>query len=190
MTRDHLDRHFTPLPLARVILAELVVRTRINVHRFVEPSAGGGAFLIAAREIWPKAHLIGVDIDPKAEARQYADEWHEGDWLDVSQRLDNIDLIAGNPPFTGEIGIDHVRASLACSGGSAVSVLVLPLGPLGGVTRWDPYMVGRNAPEEAWTIQPRPWPAKIRETAAFVWRRHDPEGTLVRRLPRWKAGRS
>ena len=52
----------TPLPLAREVCS-LLVRQGVNADTVLEPTCGIGAFLVAAGEAFPKARLLGWDIN-------------------------------------------------------------------------------------------------------------------------------
>ena len=82
--RDARDRHFTPDPLADVIIERLAKHIDPPAV-VVEPSVGGGAFARAVRKRWPGAHIVGVDIDPDAEGFAFVDESVVGDWLEVAR---------------------------------------------------------------------------------------------------------
>lgn len=181
---DPLDRHYTPLPLARVIVAALDEILDDTPRFIVEPSAGSGSFLAAAREVWPDAFMLAVDIDPGSSAREHADRFVNRDWLEVSREIRDVDLILGNPPFKGTTGIAHVEQCVRTHPAAVVS-LILPWSFLGGVERWSHLMAGANRPEMAWPITPRPWGDKVRETANFVWR-EPVDATLVQSMPRWR----
>lgn len=180
--RDPLDRFFTPDALAHIIVAEL--RAMIPTPRhIVEPSVGGGAFARAARRAWPEARITGVDVDPAAEGKRDVDTFVLGDWPELAGRLEVVDLVLGNPPFTGVAAIPHVEAALSTL--APTVALILPWSCLGGVQAWSDLMDGRFRPEFARTIAPRPWPKNVRETALFVWTLSAPAHTKVRALPRW-----
>jgi hypothetical protein len=53
----------TPLALAREVCS-LLIRQGIEADAVVEPTCGVGAFLVAAAEAFPKAQLLGWDINP------------------------------------------------------------------------------------------------------------------------------
>lgn len=190
--RDARDRHFTPDPLARVIVERLDTYLDAPPSVVIEPSVGGGAFVRQGRRIWPNARFIGVDIDRDAEGLALCDTVYVADWLVIAAEVCFVAkepiVILGNPPFTGGTAIDHVAA---CKRAADVVCLILPWSPLGGVEQWEEHMDGEGAPSNAWPIKPRPWPKHIRETAAHLWRSDvdgfDDLGTLVKALPRWKA---
>lgn len=160
--RDPLDRFFTPDALAVAIVARLAERIP-EPAMILEPSCGGGAFVRACRARWPEARIIARDIDPEAEGLTLADDAAVEDFL--TAELPRVDLVIGNPPFSGDTAIEHVTRARALG---ATVCFVLPWGPLGGVERWRAH-ASTNPPRWAWCIAPRPWPANVRETAAFVW---------------------
>ena len=53
----------TPAALARNVCS-LLVQQGLAVDAILEPTCGVGAFLVAAGEAWPKAKLLGWDINP------------------------------------------------------------------------------------------------------------------------------
>jgi len=52
----------TPLALAKEVCS-LLVQQRVKVNAVLEPTCGVGAFLVAAAEVFPKARLLGCDIN-------------------------------------------------------------------------------------------------------------------------------
>ena len=208
--RDARDRHFTPDPLAALIVERAALFFETGPAVVIEPSVGGGAFARAARKQWPgnghqraPVYIIGVDIDPDAEGLEHCDEAIVGDWPEVAaavgKRASRLArkavgqvLVLGNPPFSGktdlqlEQAIAHVQA---CWAAGDTTCLILPWGPLGGVDQWAPIMHGHNAPLHAWPFSPRPWGEHVREAAAYLWRSEGNPfdvGTVVKWLARWK----
>jgi hypothetical protein len=53
----------TPLVLAREVCA-LLIEQHVGANHIMEPTCGVGAFLVAAGEAFPKARLLGWDINP------------------------------------------------------------------------------------------------------------------------------
>ena len=156
---DALDRCYTPHKLARAVVDSL----SCDPDRIVEPSAGGGSFVLNARDRWPDAIVTGVDVDPDAAARLRCDLWISGDWTKVvGLRSWKPDLILGNPPF-GE-ALAHVEHALTF--GCTVA-FILPWA-YWGVQAWAP-LLDRHPPAFVRPIRGRPWPAKVRETAVFEW---------------------
>lgn len=105
---------FTPAPVARLLVDRaLVAWPGSRPPRVVlDPSVGGGAFLLAAHERLPDARLVGVDIDAgavavtrEALARAGATDVAlvHGDGLDPSSCPEAVDLVVGNPPFLSQL---------------------------------------------------------------------------------------
>ncbi len=190
---DGLQRFYTPQALASQLVGGLGFYTPSVV---IEPSVGGGAFARAARQTWPNAKIIGVDVDPNAEGLGLVDEAHVGDWAAVAAQLDvprSHTLVLGNPPFKTKTRaqrqqlVAHIQAAIAVSSGV---FLVLPWAhltvvALGAVMRDCP-------PSRIHTIQPRPWGEVVRDVALYQWTTlssGEPtieHGTIITHLPRWK----
>lgn len=175
---DPLDRHYTPLELARLCV-RAAAEAGVNPSTILEPSCGGGAFVVACREVWPDARVTACDLDPDAKGLAMARSAIVGDFLATD--LERFDLVIGNPPFTGATAISHVTKAREVG---HTTGFILPWSCLGGVGRWA-YHMGKRRPAAAWPICPRPWGASIRETAFFLWQ-GQPEATSVRWLPPWK----
>jgi hypothetical protein len=159
---DELDRFYTPPALAELCVGTL---HKTGLPRTVlEPSLGAGAFARAARKRWPGANVIGFDVDPLAPGRADVDAFMCGDFPREQFARNVVDIVIGNPPFTGAIA--HVRQALHV--GWRVG-LILPWSYLGGVERWRPLMTGQMAPYVVHPIAPRPWGDVVRETAFFIW---------------------
>lgn len=126
-----MDKHYTPLDLARNIVAGLKVREPRSIADF---AVGDASLVTAMRERWPRAQAYGTDIDRDAIKRVSERlpnfESELCDFLSPSaraaspllQRLgEAIDLAFINPPFScrgsrkveTEIGGEVVRCSLA-----------------------------------------------------------------------------
>lgn len=111
------DYYPTPQELANAICRRLA-RTpeigKLNCTLIIEPSAGSGNFIRAARSQWPSAGIIAVDVcEVGAQCRQAgADDFHCDDWPAwVKQRpFDRPALVVGNPPYSQ--AQQHVEAAL------------------------------------------------------------------------------
>lgn len=160
---DDLDRCYTPIPLADACV-EIVARVVPSPQCVVEPSVGGGSFVRAIRRRWTQAHIAGHDIDPGAVGLGLVDRPVVGDWLTGSQPP--ADVVIGNPPFSDDAAIDHVRRALDV--GEVVG-LILPWSFLGGVERWNWLHTAERRPLAVYPITPRPWGDRVRETALYVW---------------------
>lgn len=136
VVRDDLDRHYTPLPLAREIVARLrEAGCDPSGGAVLEPSVGGGSFVLAVRGSFI-ACTIGVDVDPGARGLDLCDYGHVADfpsWASavvgavfdrfhesasavnphtvdaVGRRLR---LVVGNPPFSARGKADQLRTRL------------------------------------------------------------------------------
>lgn len=113
--RAELDAYWTPDMHARGLMRWL---SRVNGDvgmwgtpgpvRVLEPAAGGGAWLRACRELWPRVELSAIDIDPKAPGLALADRAKVEDFLAMpTESLSSppYSLVVGNPPY----GADLVR---------------------------------------------------------------------------------
>lgn len=120
-TRDPgaLEAHYTPLALARAIVATLRVRPGDVV---LEPHLGGGAIAEALCDVG--ATVLACDLDPHAPGKarllgrpgfRYLGDGNFLDPLSEPRRRLHLEarqptLVIGNPPFSS--AIDHVRAAL------------------------------------------------------------------------------
>ncbi len=67
--RDPLDRYYTPDALAEACLLAMDESLwGYAPARVLEPYVGGGAFLRAARRLWPRVQVEGCDVDSDAPA--------------------------------------------------------------------------------------------------------------------------
>jgi hypothetical protein len=118
-TRPFGDRGFYPTPPA---LCTAICQTvsdferriggaRSHPLRIVEPSAGTGNFVRAARAQWPDSHILAVDV------ADHRDQWESGivaDWEKVADtfagRGELYDMALGNPDF--DKAVPHIYACL------------------------------------------------------------------------------
>ena len=107
-TRRPLGQVYTPKSIVKAMVAWAVANG--EPARIVDPGVGSGRFLLAAAKVFPKAELIGADIDPLAllMARTNLAVIGATERTDVrlvdyrSLSLENIDgktLFLGNPPY-------------------------------------------------------------------------------------------
>ncbi|MBZ5611593.1 MAG: N-6 DNA methylase [Acidobacteriia bacterium] len=108
---------YTPLTLVKVMV-EWAKRRGETPSRIIDPGTGSGRFLVAAGRVFPRAELIGVDVDPVAAiiARGHlAAAGLEdrscvllGDYRTLGlPRADGRTFYVGNPPY--------VRHHLLCA---------------------------------------------------------------------------
>ena len=126
-----MDKHYTPLDLARSIVSQLKIREPRSVADF---AVGDASLIEAVRERWPRVSAYGTDIDPEAiervSARLANFESDLCDFLSPGARAasalltgleEAVDLIFINPPFScrgssrvdAHIGDEAVRCSVA-----------------------------------------------------------------------------
>lgn len=110
--RNANDAYYTPDPLALAICRRLreVIAFHRDMPHIIEPSAGGGAFVRAARDVWPGAWIQA--IEPLGEGDiEGADVTRRATWEETSARPPPHNaLILGNPPFG--VAESHVRIAL------------------------------------------------------------------------------
>lgn len=118
--RLEMDAYMTPLPLAQAITRRLKV-LGIDPHYVLEPSAGTGNFIFAAREMWPRATIRAVEADAQRAGVVMRLRDRAGALICSStahQKFEDVDagfvgapgLILGNPPYS--CAIEHVRLAL------------------------------------------------------------------------------
>lgn len=116
--RHERDAYVTPAAFAAAGLA--LVEGEPN--RILDPGAGSGVWGEAARERWPWAHIIGVEIESSPCPNAYSGWWSE-DYLD--RVFGNYDLIMGNPPYAH--AEQFIRRSLTQLNYGGVCVFLLRL---------------------------------------------------------------
>jgi hypothetical protein len=115
----------TPSALAREICA-LLVQLGESPANVVEPTAGRGAFLLAAAEAFPAATLRGWEINPDyvrdattaldeagatARAAVINQDFFTCDWEQELARLDGSLLLLGNPPWVTNSGVGVLKGT-------------------------------------------------------------------------------
>jgi hypothetical protein len=116
------DTYQTPLRLAHAICSRLRSTFRDWVpEEVLEPSAGLGAFVRAARAAWPDAQVLANEIDRgfhRTLLQSGAHVVHHEDWLKLGRTLAEAStgagprhLILGNPPF--RFARQHIEAALS-----------------------------------------------------------------------------
>ena len=115
--RKRLGQYFTGEPLARVLAALADVRAH---HAVIDPMAGSGDMLVAARQIGGTSDLTAVEIDPRAaehcRARfaspidlRVADAFDTTTWANDTDRA--WDVVITNPPY-----VRYQRSSRSATG--------------------------------------------------------------------------
>lgn len=126
---------FTPRPLVERVIAAIAphVPSRGAV-RIIDPACGAGAFLTVAAEKWPKAELLGLELN--AESARLCRERVPrakvivGDALtsDVLPQDDAFELWLGNPPYNGTSPLLQTKDAWATACSWLPSGLSLPRG--------------------------------------------------------------
>jgi hypothetical protein len=115
----------TPLALAREVCS-LLVKQGVQADAVLEPTCGIGAFLVAAAEAFPKACLLGWDINPEHVAQTKAALIHAGaakraslgqqdffahDWEKELADIRGSILILGNLPWVTNATVSGMNGS-------------------------------------------------------------------------------
>jgi predicted RNA methylase len=133
MTDDEatLEAFYTPDNWAYVITQRLVY-TGLHgawtpMRTILEPTAGAGAFVKAAKRTWPDAHVTAIEINsrevPNLEAAG-ADVIHAGDATTLLPKAKKkYDLILTNPPFSLAERLVHLCLPLLTRDGHLAMLL-------------------------------------------------------------------
>ncbi len=118
--RSALDFYATPQALASAIC--LRIAKVLSPGLVVEPSAGCGPFVRAARNTWPNARVVAVDVDEGKSKVLEAAGAHFiilEDWklvaahdiiVAIAERASPV-LVVGNPPYRE--AEEHIQAALS-----------------------------------------------------------------------------
>lgn len=188
--REALDFYATPQPLADAICYHIsgCGIWRLNWHTVVEPSAGHGPFVRAARREFPGACVIAVDVDPAKEPQLREAGAHIvviRDWRHYARAatVTGPTLVIGNPPFREAEA--HIRDALAWMRDGDTLAFLLRLNLLGSRSRlplWNATPLAEVIP-----VVPRPsftgGGSDATEYAVFRWvKGHTGPTTLARPL--------
>lgn len=180
--RNTDDAYFTPDALALAI-AGRVRETFGIVSQIVEPSAGMGAFVRAARATWPVARITAHEpnleprtfpantADPlfaagatKVTTRRWEDCGNSWAWPEESGAIDGRVLIIGNPPYnllgdgrgdTPTTAERHALLALDRMRDGDVLAFLLRLAFLGGGGRIE-RLHAKHPLAALWPVTPRP----------------------------------
>lgn len=175
--RRPLDAYYTPPELALAIVRAIAPLCP-EPQNILEPSSGGGAFVRALQLSFPKANLIAVDVDPKAQAHAHGVDFWAKDFAkwDTPRRFD---LIVGNPPFG--VAATHVSRALELLQPGGLLAFLLRVTFLGTEDRKDinagPGRLLRPlVPRPSFTEDSATDPT---EYALFCWRKDSAEPSLL-----------
>lgn len=176
--RIKADAYMTPPDLAMAITERVwASNSYLGTWEVVEPSAGRGAFVAAARRVLDRTVILAVDSNarykPACKAAG-ADGFVHGKWQEVAPRwaaartADHA-LVIGNPPYSQ--AAQHVAATLANLRDGDVLAYLLRINFLGSKKRlgfWRDHPATRIIP-----IVPRPsfhgGGSDATEYAVFMW---------------------
>lgn len=186
-TPDGLGQNFTS-PHVALAVARWVGRNIPTPKTILEPSAGRGAFLTAAREVWPSASQTAIEVDPVLAETLAVRFLHThvlcADFLELDLKAQSYDLVIGNPPYSIDTGrrgkkgkpimrsvweehVVHARRL------APTVVMILRVNCLGGVERSEAFWP-ENPISALGVLTPRPsfqdnGKTDATEYAAFVW---------------------
>lgn len=165
MTRDALDRYYTPRALAKAVVDRVAQQIGLTPEdNILEPSSGGGAFV---DELISRGYTVDTcDID--VGAKRGNGRHHEGDFLGL-RGSKRYDLIIGNPPFgDAQAHADHAINLLKPDG---MLAFILPMQFWCSQERlrwWESHNAGSVS-----AIIPRPdfteEGGDMRDVALFQW---------------------
>lgn len=104
---------------------KLLDSLQVKAATILEPSCGKGSFLAAAAEVYPSAHLIGLEINSdylqiaqnrlmsRPSVTLIQGSFFDQDWEKIIAELDGPILVTGNPPWVtnaelGTIGSENL----------------------------------------------------------------------------------
>jgi len=114
----------TPDELSREVVAHIARIAGAKPKTILEPTCGKGAFLAAAAQQFPKAALVGYEINPEyaAEAsarlenlgaRIHTADFFQVDWQAEIAAMAHPVLVLGNPPWVTTAGLGAIGAKNA-----------------------------------------------------------------------------
>lgn len=102
--------YFTGLHEARELLKKADEVWGLDGKRLLEPSVGSGTFVEAARVDGYDVEWVTNELFPETSC--YEADFNE-DFLELSaQRVGQVDLVVGNPPFSGQVHYRNLKTSL------------------------------------------------------------------------------
>ena len=111
----------------RDIVFQKVGEFNVSPKRILEPTCGSGEFLVGCEELYPKAKIVGVEIDPRsvdiAKSLTTTSTVVEHDFMTWSSSK-KFDLIIGNPPFVVRpTGFVHDPRIVTCRSNLCIEVI-------------------------------------------------------------------
>lgn len=185
--RRDKDLYETPQACASAICARLEAILKLGEDpRIIEPSAGSGSFVKAARATWPEAIIQAVDLHSENARRLHvagATSYTTGKWQQQDVGGFGADLIVGNPPFSE--AEEHIVHALNVVSPAGYVAMLLPASFLASQRRckslWTPNtpggLVGFGGVRYVWPIAERPsftedGATDMSEYICVVWKRN------------------
>jgi len=197
MATERAVNDFYPTqPELALAITELVAGLLpLPIGLVIEPSAGTGAFIRAAKQVWPHVPACGVDIDPAMVPHLRAagaDDIYVGDWVEAmnTYTLEPGTLILGNPPFG--LAQEHITAGNRALAKGDFQAMLLRMSFLGSRQRvefWQEFPARYLIP-----LVPRPKfivgkSGDNSEYGVFVWQSGYTGTTELLPTLVWKEGR-
>lgn len=146
ITKDRILPNRIPFELypteRNLIRAALTTcRPKATIKRILDVGAGDGRWGSVAREFYPNAVIVGVEIRDLPKPKEF-DFWYRADFLQWGSR-DRFDLIVGNPPYGPEVeGVSTAecfikRAWRLLLAPKGTMILLLRLAFQSGVARYN-----------------------------------------------------
>jgi hypothetical protein len=178
--RHPTDFYPTPKELCIAALRVAAVPSAYWGLVTLDPGAGGGVWGEAARELWPNAFIVGVEIDPTITyLPETYDVWINDDFLTWRIPHRQFDLIMCNPPYKHAEAF--IRKSIECLGewGRAVFLLRTEFQNSQGRARglfqeYPPTEIHPCAQRPSFTGDGKTQP---QDYTVFLWRKNRAGGT-------------
>jgi adenine-specific DNA-methyltransferase len=129
--RRTLGATYTPFPIVHAMLA-WAAREQHHPERIIDPGVGSGRFLLHAARLFPRARLIGVEVDPLAALIARANLAAAGvadravvklnDYRELDLRSQEHTLFVGNPPYVRHHLIESHWKEWLAAGWSALGI--------------------------------------------------------------------
>jgi hypothetical protein len=125
-SRDPKDHYPTDPRAARAAILAYGPSDRDRPIRIIDAGAGWGIWGIVARQLYPAAEIIGIDISPPPPelAPGIYNSWQQESYL-TATLPDGVDLVMGNPPYKPAERFVRRSLGLLADGGALVFLLRL-----------------------------------------------------------------
>ncbi len=102
--RVALDAYWTPPEVALACCRAIAEVVPFAPFAVLEPCVGGGAWVWASHQVWPRAVVDGMDIDPTSPGLTMVNARNTGDFLTSTwpQQM-AYNMVLGNPPYDGAV---------------------------------------------------------------------------------------